>query len=189
MNKETKESNNEIKKTVNEETSSEKPTEKTKENEEISQLKAEIKQLKNDKLYLLAETENVRKNFWRQMEEAQKYSNRKILLWVLNFLVDLEERVLKALREDPEPKVKMHTTGVEMMKNELWKNLEKEGIKEIKIQPQVDLWDSSFQEISGEVENNELPEWTIVEVKEKGYMLHNQLLRPAKVVISKKSKN
>src|SRR6185436_20819288 len=99
MNKETKESNNEIKKTVNEETSSEKPTEKTKENEEISQLKAEIKQLKNDKLYLLAETENVRKNFWRQMEEAQKYSNRKILLWVLNFLVDLEERVLKALRE------------------------------------------------------------------------------------------
>ena len=189
MNKETKEpNNNETKKSVNEEINSEKPVEKSEENEKISQLKAEIEQLKNDKLRLLAETENIRKNFWRQMEETQKYSNRKIITWILNFLVDLEERILKALCEDLEPKVEVHAAGVKMMKNELWKNLEKEGVKEIKIQPRVDSWDSSFQEISGEVENDELPEWTIIEVKEKGYMLHNQLLRPAKVIISKKSK-
>ena len=123
------------------------------------------------------------------MDNIQKYGNKKIILWTLNFLVELEERVLKAMHKDPEPKIKIHLKGVEMMKNELWKNLEKEGVREIKIQPQVDLWDSSFQEISAEVENNEMPEWTIIKVIEKGYKLNDQILRPAKVVISKKSKN
>ena len=43
------------------------------------------------------------------------------------------------MHEDPEPRVKIHLTGVEMMKKELWKNLEKEGVREMKIQPSVDL--------------------------------------------------
>jgi molecular chaperone GrpE (heat shock protein) len=39
-----------------------------------------------------------------------------------------------------------------------------------------------------ETENDNLPEGTITEVSEKGYLLADQVLRPAKVIISKKSK-
>jgi len=37
------------------------------------------------------------------------------------------------MRADPEGKVKNHLLGIEMIRNILWKNLENEGVKEIKI--------------------------------------------------------
>jgi len=82
---------------------------------------------------LLAEIDNKQKQFRKQTEEIYKYSNKKLILWVLDFLIDLEERVLKAMRNDSEKKVKNHLMGIEMMRNNLWKNLENEGVKEMEI--------------------------------------------------------
>ena len=85
-----------------------------------------------------------------------------------------------------EKKVKNHLVGIEMMRNNLWKNLENEGVKEMEIKLGSDVWNSYLHELVEEVADDKLPEGTVTEVKEKGYMLHDQVLQPAKVKISKK---
>jgi molecular chaperone GrpE len=136
---------------------------------------------------MAAELENERKIFRQQMEQMYKYSNKKLVSWVLDFFVDLEEKALKAMRTDPEGKIKNHLLGLEMMRNILWKNLENEGVKEMKIEVGKDRWSSRLHELVEEIENNNLPEGTITEVFEKGYLFADQVLRPAKVIISKKA--
>ena len=78
---------------------------------EAKELEKEIEVLKKDKLLLLAELDNKQKEFRRQMEEIYKYSNKKFVLAVLDFLVDLEERALKAMRGDADKKVQKHLIG------------------------------------------------------------------------------
>jgi len=85
--------------------------------EKVRKLEEEIKSLKDDKLRLAAEIENERKNFRRQMEQMYKYGNKKLVSCVLDFFVDLEEKALKAMRADPEGKIKTHLLGIEMMRN------------------------------------------------------------------------
>jgi len=85
--------------------------------EKVRKLEEEIKNLKDDKLRLAAEIENERKNFRRQMEQMYKYGNKKLVSCVLDFFVDLEEKALKAMRADPEGKIKNHLLGIEMMRN------------------------------------------------------------------------
>jgi len=85
--------------------------------EKVRKLEEEIKDLKDDKLRLAAEIENERKNFRRQMEQMYKYGNKKLVSCVLDFFVDLEEKALKAMRADPEGKIKTHLLGIEMMRN------------------------------------------------------------------------
>src|SRR6185295_11293464 len=85
--------------------------------EKVRKLEEEIKSLKDDKLRLAAEIENERKNFRRQMEQMYKYGNKKLVSCVLDFFVDLEEKALKAMRADPEGKIKIHLLGIEMMRN------------------------------------------------------------------------
>ncbi|KLL05337.1 MAG: heat shock protein [Mycoplasmataceae bacterium RV_VA103A] len=156
------------------------------ENLELKKLTAEIDNLKKDKLELAAELKNERQNWQRQMEQVYKYSNKKLLNWVLAFLVDLEEKALSAMRADPESSVKTHLLGIEMLRNILWKNLENEGITEIKIVVGQDKWSSRLHELVEEIENDNLPAGTVVKVAGKGYLLADQVLRPAKVIISKK---
>ena len=154
--------------------------------EKVRKLEEEIKNLKDGKLRLAAEIENERKSFRRQMEQMYKYGNKKLVSCVLDFFVDLEEKALKAMRADPEGKIKNHLLGIEMMRNILWKSLEDEGVKEIKIEIGKDRWSSRLHELVEEAESDNLPEGTVIEVSEKGYLLTDQVLRPAKVIISKK---
>lgn len=85
--------------------------------EKLKKLEEEVKSLKDEKLRLAAEIENERKNFRRQMEQMYKYGNKKLVSCVLDFFVDLEEKALKAMRADPEGKIKNHLLGIEMMRN------------------------------------------------------------------------
>ena len=177
------------------------PTENN--DEKLKKFEEEITKLKNDKLLLLAEIENKRKDFQRQMEYVYKYSSKKLIAQVLDFLADLEERALQAMRNDLENnheskqkpknqelvnKFKDHLTGMEIIKNNLKKSLESEGVKEIKVKVGEDRGNSRLHELIEEIENDNLPEGTIIEVVEKGYFFHEEVLRPVKVKISKKSK-
>ena len=171
---------------------------------EVKKLQDEVAKLKKDKLLLLAEMENKRKEFQRQMEYVYKYSSKTLISRVLDFLVDLEERALKAMRNDLEDtqksksknqelielvnKFKSYLKGVKIIKDNLRRRLENEGVKEIEVKVGEDKGNSRLHELVEEVENDNLPEGTIVEVVEKGYFLHDQVLRPAKVKIAKRVK-
>ena len=62
--------------------------------------------------------------------------------------------------------------------------LESEGIKEILVKPN-DEFNSEFHHAIEEVETNEFESGKIIQVKQKGYLIHDRLLRPATVVVAK----
>jgi len=55
------------------------PTQTENKDTELKKLEEEVARLKNDKLMLLAELDNKRKDFQRQMEQVYKFSNKKLV--------------------------------------------------------------------------------------------------------------
>src|SRR4051812_26925207 len=62
----------------------------------LKKLQDEITRLKN----ALAESENKRKDLQRSMEYLYKYGGKRLASLIVNFLIDLEERALKEMKND-----------------------------------------------------------------------------------------
>ena len=62
-------------------------------------------------------------------------------------------------------------------------NLEKNGVK--KLDPKGDKFDPNFHQAMFEVQNPEVPNNTVVEVVQTGYVIGERVLRPAMVGIAK----
>ena len=73
-----------------------------------------------------------------------------------------------------------------MVKKELSTALEKNGIT--KIESLDKKFDPNLHQAMMEIENNDLEEGIVVQEIQTGYMMHDRLLRPAMVGVSKKSK-
>ena len=72
-----------------------------------------------------------------------------------------------------------------MVKKEFSTALEKHGIT--KIDSLNKKFDPNLHQAMMEIENNDLDEGVVVQVIQTGYMMHDRLLRPAMVGVSKKS--
>ncbi|CAG8636854.1 8096_t:CDS:2, partial [Racocetra fulgida] len=78
---------------------------------------------------------------------------------------------------------------LEMIKNKVEKNLEAEGVKEIKVKVSEARADGYYHEIVATEENSELAPNTILEVIKKGYLLRDQVLKASQVKITAHSQN
>ncbi len=162
-------------------------TEETNENEnkEEDSLEKEIETLKEEKIRLLAEMENLRKRFEREKIETIKFGSINLARDILSPGDNLE-RALDALPEDenhPES-IKNLIDGLKMVLKEYKSTLEKHGVKKIKTLNQK--FDHNFHQAMMEVENNDVEEGTVVQEVQSGYTMHDRLLRAAMVGVSKK---
>jgi len=162
-------------------------TEETSENEntEEDSLEKEIETLKEEKIRLLAEMENLRKRFEREKVETIKFGSINLARDILSPGDNLE-RALDALPEDenhPES-IKNLIDGLKMVLKEYKNTLEKHGVKKIETLNQK--FDHNFHQAMMEVENNEVEEGTVVQEVQSGYTMHDRLLRAAMVGVSKK---
>ena len=162
-------------------------TEETTEdkNSEEDSLEKEIETLKEEKIRLLAEMENLRKRFEREKVETIKFGSINLARDILSPGDNLE-RALDALPEDenhPES-IKNLIDGLKMVLKEYKNTLEKHGVKKIETLNQK--FDHNFHQAMMEVENNEVEEGTVVQEVQSGYTMHDRLLRAAMVGVSKK---
>ena len=162
-------------------------TEETSEDEntEEDSLEKEIETLKEEKIRLLAEMENLRKRFEREKVETIKFGSINLARDILSPGDNLE-RALDALPEDenhPES-IKNLIDGLKMVLKEYKSTLEKHGVKKIETLNQK--FDHNFHQAMMEVENNEVEEGTVVQEVQSGYTMHDRLLRAAMVGVSKK---
>ena len=97
------------------------------------------------------------------------------------------KRALKAVPEDKsqisEP-VKNLIIGLEIVEKEVLNTFEKHNLKEIS--PLNEKFDYNLHQAMFEVPTTEKDPGYVVEVSQKGYLLHDRLVRPAMVGISKK---
>ena len=148
-------------------------------------LREEIKTLKEEKIRVLAEMENLRKRFEREKIDSIKYGSVNFARDILSPGDNLE-RALSVIKEEEEhsESVKNLIDGLLMVKKELSNALEKHGVT--KIDSLNKKFDPNLHQAMMEVENNDLDEGVVVQEIQTGYVLHDRLLRPAMVGVSKK---
>ena len=129
-----------------------------------------------------ADLENTRKRLDREKQEFVKFANEGLIFDLLNVLDDLERTV--DLAESSKEDLSAFLKGVEMILAHLYEMLKNHGVKPIEAEGKI--FDPNFHEALMQVENKELPEHTIIEVLQKGYLIHGRVLRTAKVKVSKK---
>ena len=149
-------------------------------------LREEIKILKEEKIRVLAEMENLRKRFEREKIDSIKYGSVNFARDILSPGDNLE-RALSVINEGEEhsQSIKNLIDGLLMVKKELSTALEKHGIT--KIDSLNKKFDPNLHQAMMEIENNDLDEGVVVQEIQIGYMMHDRLLRPAMVGVSKKS--
>ena len=164
-------------------------TEETKEvlNEDKNSPKKEIEILKEEKIRLLAEMENLRKRFEREKVETIKFGSINLARDILSPGDNLE-RALGALPEDEShsESIKNLIDGLKMVLKEYKSTLEKHGVKKIETLNQK--FDHNFHQAMMEIENNDVEEGTVIQEVQSGYTMHERLLRAAMVGVSKKVK-
>ncbi|MCX5669082.1 MAG: nucleotide exchange factor GrpE [Candidatus Omnitrophica bacterium] len=128
-----------------------------------------------------ADLENTRKRLEREKQEFIKFANEGLIFDLLNVLDDLERTV--DLAESSQENLAAFLKGIEMILAHLYEMLKNHGVKPIEAEGKI--FDPNFHEALMQVENKELPEHTIIEVLQKGYLIHGRVLRTAKVKVSK----
>lgn len=151
----------------------------------VAELEAEIAKLKNDVLYAKAEVENTRRRLEQQAEDRAKYSVSAIAKDVLSVADNLRralDSVPPTAREGNDIANTL-TVGVEMTERELLATFERYGIRMVPAQGV--RFDPNLHQAMMEVEDTTQPEGTVVMVMQQGYQIHDRLLRPALVGVSK----
>jgi molecular chaperone GrpE len=90
------------------------------------------------------------------------------------------DKIVDLKTEDPQ--LKNFLIGFKMIKDQIFKVLESDGLKEIEALNQV--FDPNLHEAIEKLEDKSKPSGINVEVISKGYMYKEQLLRPAMVKIN-----
>ena len=151
--------------------------------ERVNELEAENQSLKDERLRALAEAENARRRAQKDREEANRYGAANLARDVVS-VADNLARALAAMPEtDGDGPIAKLAEGVAMVERELAGALERHGVKAV---GEVgEAFDHNFCQAVFEVETTEHPPGAIAQVMQKGYVLHDRLLRPAMVGVAK----
>ena len=132
--------------------------------------------------YAQADFENLKKRCDRQIEEAKKYSNERMIIELLDVVDELELAVRSGLSSCSTDTV---IQGVEMTLKKLRKILECEGVFPIDCLGKP--FDPSKHNAIASTEKEGVKECTIVEEVRKGYTMREKVIRPSIVKVVVKS--
>ena len=180
-------------------TESEEP-ESTPEDNDIAAMKEKLDVARDEAkdnydrlLRLSAEFDNYKKRTTREVSEFKKYANELLLKDLLG-VVDNLERAINAASGDSTsgdtPSGDSASSGalvegVDLTLKEILKILERNSVKPIESVGQP--FDPSFHQAMMQQEVQDQPNNMVLQEMQKGYMIHDRLLRPAMVVVSKSS--
>ncbi len=144
-------------------------------------LEAEVANLKDQTLRALAEAENARRRAQKDREEAARYGAVPLIKDLLG-VADNLERALAAAPEESEGPAAALRAGVEMTRRELAKAFEKHKVE--RLEPIGEKLDPHRHEALFEMPHEAIPAGHVAQVLEAGYLLHDRLIRPARVGVS-----
>ncbi|WP_405048114.1 nucleotide exchange factor GrpE [Flexibacterium corallicola] len=149
-------------------------------------LRTENAEMKERVLRVMAEMENLRRRTEKEIRDAKTYA---VSSFARDMLVvnDNLGRAIDALPEEERSvegsNLKVLVDGVEMVEREMLNQLEKHGVK--RLSPEGDKFDPHFHQAMFEVPNPEVPNNTVVQVVQAGYVIGERVLRPAMVGVAK----
>ncbi|ALA17144.1 MULTISPECIES: nucleotide exchange factor GrpE [unclassified Chelatococcus] len=152
--------------------------------EALEALVSERDDLKDKLLRTLAEMENLRRRTEREVADARAYGMTSFARDMLT----VADNIQRALESVP-PEVrgseaaKPFVEGVELTERDLLKTLERHGVR--KLSPQGERFDPNLHQAMFEVPDPSVPNGTVVQVVQAGFVIGERVLRPALVGVSK----
>ncbi len=132
-------------------------------------------------LRVSAEFENYKKRSAREMADFKKFANESLIKELLS-VVDNLERAINSSANDEYVNSSV-VEGVNMTLKEILKIFEKYSVKPIESLGKT--FDPNFHQAISQEETEEHPENTVLKEFNKGYLMHERLIRPSLVVVSK----
>ncbi|HER9644229.1 TPA: nucleotide exchange factor GrpE [Streptococcus pyogenes] len=148
--------------------------EETPEKSELELANERADEFENKYLRAHAEMQNIQRRSSEERQQLQRYRSQDLAKAILPSLDNLERALaVEGLTDDVKK-------GLEMTRDSLIQALKEEGVEEV----EVDSFDHNFHmAVQTLPADDEHPADSIAEVFQKGYKLHERLLRPAMVVV------
>jgi molecular chaperone GrpE len=149
-------------------------------------LQAELDSWKDKAMRLAADMDNLRKRTQREQEDALKYGISNAAKQFLT-VADNLERAINSVPVDSIAQSDVLAnllSGIEATQKELLSTLQKIGVSQIPAQL-GDALDPQIHEVMFDVPTDQQAPGTLIHILETGYKLHDRLLRPARVAVSK----
>ncbi|MFH1756412.1 MAG: nucleotide exchange factor GrpE, partial [Candidatus Latescibacterota bacterium] len=127
----------------------------------------------------VAELENYRKRTLKEWELHKRQIKAEVILEVLN-VVDDFERAISVIGDDTGDDF---VQGVRLIYDNLVLTLERIGVKPVEALAQP--FDPTYHMALAQIESDAVDSNHVVEVAQKGYLLDDAVIRPAKVIIAK----
>lgn len=137
-------------------------------------------------LRVSAEFENYKKRSVRELSDVQKYANQSLVRDLLP-IIDNLELALKSATESNSNTDGCLLDGVELTRKEILKVFEKNNIEQIEAIGKP--FDPNYHEAVMREESDEYAENTVINELQKGYLMHDRLIRPAMVVVAMPKSN
>lgn len=144
---------------------------------EVEALNAELEQWKARAYRATADLDNGRRRMQKEMEDARRFAVNSLLRDLLPVADNLERAV--AASTDGAGII----DGVKMVLNQMSAALDKHGARPF--DPEGKPFDPQFHQAMAQVEREDVAPGTVVQVYQRGWMLHDRLAREAMVVVSK----
>lgn len=148
---------------------------------QLNKANATIEEHKGQLLRNHAELDNIRKRAQKDVQNAHKYALERLTTELLP-VIDSLERGISIETNDNELAKQLHA-GLEMTLKLFIDTLGKLSIKSVN--PLNEAFDPALHQAISMRENTNVPANTVLQVLQKGYLLHDRLIRPALVVVSK----
>ncbi|NLK49983.1 MAG: nucleotide exchange factor GrpE [Candidatus Cloacimonetes bacterium] len=150
--------------------------------ERIEELESEVAEWKDKYLRNMAEFENYRRRSIQEKTDWIKMATQKLALEVCDVLDNFERALEQITEEHKEDKL---IKGFGLIEQQLRNVLERESVR--KIEALGAEFDPQWHEALAHIPSEE-PENTIAAVIQNGYMIHDKVLRPARVAVSSGTK-
>lgn len=148
---------------------------------ELMALKAEVERLRDAALRAEAEMQNVRRRAEKDVAAAHKFGQERLLKDLLPIKDNLE-RALEAGAGQDEPAVQAILEGVALTDKSFADTLARHAVEII--DPQGQPFNPQEHQAMSMVENTEVPANSVLAVIQKGYRLHDRIVRPAMVMVA-----
>ncbi|MCH2202148.1 MAG: nucleotide exchange factor GrpE [Fuerstiella sp.] len=143
------------------------------------ELQVQFEKLQDQLLRGQAELENFRRRSHREADEARKYQSLPIVRDLLPALDNLERAILAAEQTGD---VGTLLEGIRMVSQQLFDTLKGHAAQPITAEGQP--FDPNLHAALSQVPTDEHPPMTVIQVVESGYLMHDRVVRPAKVIVS-----
>ena len=146
--------------------------------DELAQALADAEEMRDRYLRLKAEWDNYRKRTEAERADERSRATQHLVEKILPVLDDME----RAIEHSETAQEESFCEGIAQVYGKLLGVLESEGVRVI--DPKGEPFDANLHCAISKAEDNRLPDETVLEVFQKGYVMGSRVLRPASVVVN-----